>query len=57
MSAGLRITASELISSILETSRSFFWKRPEFSFGNFKKSPLETRKEWTQKHTLDFGEN
>ena len=23
----------------------------------FKKFPLETRKEWTQKHTLDFGEN
>ncbi len=31
--------------------------RPEVRFSNFKKFPLETRKEWTQKHTLDFGEN
>ena len=42
MSAGLRTTASELASLILETSRSFFWKHPEISFGNTKRMDTKT---------------
>ena len=42
MSAGLRTTASELASLILETSRSFFWKLQEVSFGNTKRMDTKT---------------
>ena len=41
----------------LDQTRSSFLRLPEVRFSNFWKSPLKTRKEWTLKHTLGFGEN